>query len=539
MVMMFASFILVLLFAFSCVNSSRAPNIVFVLTDDQDVEIGGMNPMPKTRKLIGDAGIVFKNAFVTSPLCCPSRSSILTGNYAHNNGAINNSLSGNCSSATWQRKSETNTFAVHLRKLGYDTFFAGKYLNQYGDKKAGGVAHVPPGWKEWHGLVGNSKYYDYMLSVNGKEEAHGHEYNKDYLTNLISERAVEFLTRQTTSTPFLMMLSTPACHAPFTPAPQYNETFSNLTAPRNGSFNFYSEDKHWLARSVKHPLTPASLDVIDKTYRARWQTLLSVDDLVERIVRTLDKTNLLNNTYIVFMSDNGYHLGQLSFPYDKRQLYEFDIRVPLMVRGPNITGGQVRQEIILNIDIAPTFIDLATNFHQPPPPPPGMDGQSFKTVLLSDGLVPSSAWRTEFLVEHAGEVQEVVSECPQLSHQKVSYCFPDCVCEDSSNNTYGCVRIINATVNFIYCLFADDESFVEVYNLTNDPFQLKNVAHDTSPLLLMELNKRLLQLSVCSGSTCQQLDHTHRSTGQHSTDLLLHSVAVQPPLSAFENKDRT
>ena len=344
-------------------NPNNPPNIVFVLTDDQDVEIGGMTPMEKTKKLIGDAGAIFQNAFVTSPLCCPSRSSILTGNYVHNNGALNNSVSGNCSSPEWQKNSESNAFVTVLKKHGYKTFFAGKYLNQYGYHKTGGVEHVPNGWDDWNGLVGNSVYYNYTLSANGKPEVHGDTYPEDYLTEVIGVKARNFLMAHSSAdSPFFMMLSLPACHAPFTPADRYKNNFSDISAPRNGSFNQYSKNKHWLLRNVKHPMGSESMKVIDDVYRNRWRTLLSVDDLVEQILKLLDKMMQLDNTYVIFSSDNGYHLGQLSLPYDKRQMYEFDIRVPLMIRGPNIKPGQIRPELVLNIDFAPTFLDLAGSF---------------------------------------------------------------------------------------------------------------------------------------------------------------------------------
>ncbi|KAG7232645.1 hypothetical protein INR49_008267 [Caranx melampygus] len=133
---------------------NRRPNIVLILTDDLDVAIGGLTPLNKTKKLIGDAGITFTNAFVASPLCCPSRASILTGKYPHNHHVINNTLEGNCSSRAWQKSEEARTFPALLKAAaGYQTFFAGKYLNQYGHSEAGGVEHVPPGWSYWIGLV--------------------------------------------------------------------------------------------------------------------------------------------------------------------------------------------------------------------------------------------------------------------------------------------------------------------------------------------------------------------------------------------------
>ncbi|KAK2173296.1 hypothetical protein NP493_885g01003 [Ridgeia piscesae] len=479
---------------------NQRPNIVFILTDDQDVELGSMKPMVKAKKLIGDAGVIFKNMFVTSPLCCPSRSSILTGSYVHNHGAVNNSISGNCSSAAWQASSEMRTFATYLKKQHYRTFFAGKYLNQYGKKEAGGVGHVPPGWNTWMGLVGNSVYYNYTLSVDGKSEIHGDNYNVDYLTDVIARRAEAFLKHQHPHKPFFMMLSTPACHAPFTPAPQYSKSFSNVSAPRTGSFNYFGKDKHWLVRQAKHPLGDTSLKYIDSTHRNRWRTLLSVDDLVELVMTRLDKHSLLSNTYVVFTSDNGFHLGQMSLPNDKRQLYEFDVRVPLMVTGPRVTPGQVREEIILNIDLAPTFLEMAglsvgamTT---------SMDGRSFLSLLGNSTWVDRE-WREDFLVEHKGEYKDINAGCPQLDHQQVANCFPDCVCEDSFNNTYTCVRTLSKTCNLMYCEFADHEGFVEVYDLNKDPHQLKNIAKTISPQILVAMNKRLVKLSVCSGDTCR------------------------------------
>uniref|UniRef100_A0A3B3T2M7 Glucosamine (N-acetyl)-6-sulfatase (Sanfilippo disease IIID), b n=1 Tax=Paramormyrops kingsleyae TaxID=1676925 RepID=A0A3B3T2M7_9TELE len=208
---------------------------------------------------------------------------------------------------------------------------------QYGKKEAGGVSHVPPGWDQWHALVGNSQYYNYSLSVNGKEEKHGDQYEKDYLTDLIVNRSMQFIDERSPQRPFFIMLATPAPHSPWLAAPQYQNAFSNLKAPRDGSFNKPGgKDKHWLLRQPTNPMANTSITYLDNAYRKRWQTLLSVDDLVEKLVKKLENVKELNNTYMFFTSDHGYHTGQFSLPIDKRQLYEFDIRVPLMVRGPGI-----------------------------------------------------------------------------------------------------------------------------------------------------------------------------------------------------------
>ncbi|XP_043940233.1 N-acetylglucosamine-6-sulfatase [Protopterus annectens] len=482
--------------------SAKTANIVLILADDQDIQIGGMTPLKKTKALIGDVGVTFTNAFVVSPLCCPSRSSILSGKYPHNNLVRNNSFEGNCSSNSWQKIEEPQAFPVYLKKAGYNTFFAGKYLNQYGTSKAGGVQHIPPGWTDWMALVGNSKYYNYTLSVNGVAELHSDNYEKDYFTDLIANRSIEFLEKKSSS-PFFMMLSTPAPHSPWTAAPQYQNSYNTTKAPRDGSFNVAGKDKHWLIRKAKNPMSDTSIAFLDDAFRKRWQALLSVDDLVEKVINKLKELKQLDNTYVFYASDNGYHTGQFSLPIDKRQLYDFDVRIPLLVRGPGIKGKVTNEAPVLNIDLGPTFLDIAgINVSQT-----SMDGDSFLPLMTSSGH--KVKWRSDFLVEYTGEGHAVADPyCPSLG-PGVSECFPDCVCEDAFNNTYACVRTLSDT-KFHYCEFADSESFVELYNMTVDPNQLVNIkdkVQKEDPALLVKMNQRLIALQSCVGSSCRSPSH--------------------------------
>ncbi|KPP74400.1 N-acetylglucosamine-6-sulfatase-like [Scleropages formosus] len=474
----------------------RRPNVVLILADDLDVAIGGMIPLNKTKRLIGDAGISFTNTFVASPLCCPSRASILTGKYPHNHHVINNTLEGNCSSQAWQKSEEPGAFPALLQEHGYQTFFAGKYLNEYGASEAGGVEHVPPGWDYWFALEKNSKYYNYTLSVNGRPEKHGQNYSEDYLTDVLANVSLEFLQHRS-SKPFFMMVSTPAPHSPWTAAPQYENSFASVRAPRDPSFNVHGKDKHWLIRQAKTPMSNSSVKFLDDAFRKRWRTLLSVDDLVEKVVKKLESTGELDNTYIIFTSDNGYHTGQFSLPMDKRQLYEFDIRVPLLVRGPDVKPNQTCQMLVANVDLGPTILDIARyNVSKTQ-----MDGMSF--LPLMNGNRGNGTWRTDILVEYEGEGQNITDpSCPLLG-PGVSECFPDCVCEDSYNNTYACVRTMSPSGNLQYCEFDDSEVFVEVYNLTADPFQLNNIAKSIDQEVLEKMNHRLMMLQSCSGASCR------------------------------------
>uniref|UniRef100_UPI0037E96728 glucosamine (N-acetyl)-6-sulfatase (Sanfilippo disease IIID), b n=1 Tax=Semicossyphus pulcher TaxID=241346 RepID=UPI0037E96728 len=480
-------------------KSAKPSNIILILADDQDVQLGGLTPMKKTKALIGDAGATFVNAYTVSPLCCPSRSSIFTGQYPHNHEVRNNSVSGNCSSVLWQKGPESEAFPLYLNKQKYQTFFAGKYLNQYGKKDGGDVGHVPPGWDQWHALVGNSQYYNYTLSVNGKEEKHGDSYEKDYLTDLITNRSLHFLDDRSPQHPFFLMLSPPAPHSPWTAAPQYQKEFGSVKAPRDGSFDKLGKDKHWLLRQPVSPMPNSSLTYLDDAFRKRWQTLLSVDDMVDKLVKKLDSLKELDNTYIFYTSDNGYHTGQFSLPIDKRQLYEFDIRVPLMVRGPGIKPNQTLKAPVLNIDLAPTILDIASvNLSTV-----NVDGQSFLSQMAPS--LRNGTARPFFLVEYTGEGDpETDPACPKLG-PGLSQCFPDCVCEDAYNNTYACVRTIDSKNNMQYCEFADSESFVEVYNLTSDPHQLENIVKKVDPTVLQAMNQRLIKLQSCEGDSCRNI----------------------------------
>ncbi|EDM16551.1 rCG48973 [Rattus norvegicus] len=354
------------------VGAARRPNVLLLLTDDQDAELGGMTPLKKTKALIGEKGMTFSSAYVPSALCCPSRASILTGKYPHNHHVVNNTLEGNCSSKSWQKIQEPYTFPAILKLVcGYQTFFAGKYLNEYGAPDAGGLEHVPLGWSYWYALEKNSKYYNYTLSINGKARRHGENYSVDYLTDVLANLSLDFLDYKSNSEPFFMMISTPAPHSPWTAAPQYQKAFPNVIAPRNKNFNIHGTNKHWLIRQAKTPMTNSSIKFLDDAFRRRWQTLLSVDDLVEKLVKRLDSTGELDNTYIFYTSDNGYHT-------DKRQLYEFDIKVPLLVRGPGIKPNQTSKMLVSNIDLGPTILDLAgydLNKTQ-------MDGTSLLPILI-------------------------------------------------------------------------------------------------------------------------------------------------------------
>lgn len=459
---------LILIIHFRHFTASVAPNIVLILTDDQDVVLGGLTPLKKTKNLIQKKGVNFFNAFSTTPICCPSRSSILSGLYLHSHNVVNNTYKGGCSDIRWQKEFEPNTFGSVLQNSNYNTFYAGKYLNRYGFKPSGGVKHVPKGWNWWIGLKGNSVYYNYTLSVNGTAVTRGCA-EEDYLTDVLQEYSLMFLNqRSIRNKPFLMVVSPPSPHEPFTPAKRHLGKFSGSKAPRTPNFNLpINKTKHWLLRLPPSTVPGETVEKIDEVFKNRWESLLAVDDLVEAIVNKLKTLKILNNTFIIFTSDHGFHLNQFALPWDKRQPYETDIRIPLLIRGPGIPSNKIQMHPVLNIDIAPTILDIVGV-----DPAYKMDGMSFLSFATSEELTQPSRG---FLIEYHGEQEQEHNTC--YNDPEVKECRRDasCKCFDARNNTYTCLRYLSEKIDDKYCIFQDLESFIEYYNIKEDPYEIINL----------------------------------------------------------------
>eukprot|EP00948_MAST-09A_sp_MAST-9A-sp1_P002367 g2367.t1 len=540
-------------------------NLVVILTDDQDTLLGGFDPstMPKLHKLLRIEGRQFSHGFANSPVCCPSRSTILTGRYTHNHGARNNSLPGGCASRDWQKTSEADATVVHLAKAGYNSLYAGKYLNNYGFPTVGGVKYIPPGWTEWYALVGNSRYYNYTVSNNGVAETHGDNYEADYFTDVLKRRAVKFIKEQglekkkrrggemgsdKDGRPFFLMVGTPSAHASFTPAPQYEPSLDDQSeAPRTPSFNNIEANigKHKLLRDLP-PMDDSIISQTDEIFRKRHSTLRSVDDLVEEVVNALISINELENTYIFFTSDHGFHLGQFGMSFDKRQLYESDINVPYLVRGPGIGRNSTSKRSITHVDLGPTLLELAGV-----DVPASMDGESFKNALftetqtheLSSTITEEEEETYSKFIQYFGESKKVercgsnnetytTSNDSQFFNQYVAS-----VC-DHWNNTYSCIRTNNnvGTVDNMFCIFNcyddnhnlipcasthDDHHSVvgsqggsaqlpediaerlgEYYDLTKDPWQLNNKITELASEVIEDITTEIRRLQKCAGQEC-------------------------------------
>uniref|UniRef100_A0A2M4DKP3 Putative n-acetylglucosamine-6-sulfatase n=1 Tax=Anopheles darlingi TaxID=43151 RepID=A0A2M4DKP3_ANODA len=464
-------------------------NFVLVLTDDQDVMLKGMTPMTNTVSHIANQGATFINAYTSSPICCPSRSSILSGRYAHNHRTFNNSVAGGCYGEYWRQKVEPFALPVALSEAGYTTFFAGKYLNQYATNA------IPPGWSDWYGLHGNSRYYNYTITENGNPVT----YHDRYFTDYLQWKLVNFLDQLDGKQPFFAMVAPPAPHSPFTPAERHKDLFPYAKAVRTPNFNIPSNqlDKHWLLTMQPATLPDNLIPRLDSIHRSRWQTLVAVDEMVNAIVEKLKEKQMLENTFIFYTSDNGYHIGQFAQGLDKRQPYETDIRVPFLVRGPTIPKKSLIDSPIALIDIAPTMLHLAGLDI-----PKGMDG-----VPITFAKDNSSFDERQILIEYWGEgtTETYNDECPWQASDRLQLCTigEACHCQDAWNNTYNCLRHIAHDINFVYCEFKDNEHFVEAYNLSSDLYQMQNIGYDMLPSMIAKYSLALVNLTACTGTTCQ------------------------------------
>ncbi|MFT3928051.1 MAG: sulfatase [Myxococcales bacterium] len=374
---------------------SSKPNIVYIVTDDLNTEV--YDRQTGLKSLLDQQGTVFNKHFVSLSLCCPSRTAVLRGQFAHNSGVFSNGGENGGFGKVYADGLESSTIATALQGAGYRTALFGKYLNGY-PGEGPSKTYIPPGWTRWFAANGGSPYseYNYDLNENGTTVHYGST-AADYGVDVVANKATTFIRNSTNNfpnKPFFLYIAPFVPHGPATPPPRYEDRYPNAKAPRTASFNEANvgDKPNWVKN--KALLTQNQIDAIDALYRKRLQTMLAVEDLVRNVIDTLSATGQLANTYIFFTSDNGFHQGQHRLTSGKNTAYEEDLRVPLIVRGPGVPVGRVVNKITANVDFASTWADLAGVASLPQ-----FDGRSLVPFLRN--LTPSP-WRQALLLEHAG-----------------------------------------------------------------------------------------------------------------------------------------
>jgi N-acetylglucosamine-6-sulfatase len=374
-------------------TAAPKPNIIFILTDDMRKDDLKDSYMPKTTSKLVAKGMSFQNAFVSNPLCCPSRATIMRGQYAHNTKVwFNNNVfdpDPNIRDGGWRgykgNGSEDDNVATRLKGAGYSTGLFGKYLNGYT------AATVPRGWDDWFAFERHFSYYNYDVNDNGAIRHFGTT-NIDYSTDVLNAQVKEFIGASAAQgKPFFAYVAPYALHPPATPAPRDQHTFDGLQAPRLVSFDEedVSDKPPWI--QSRRRLTSDDIAHINLRHENRIESLQAVDDLVGAVVRTLGEQGVLSNTYIVFTSDNGFHHGEHRIPDGKARPYEESVRVPLVIRGPKVQPSSSTDKLVLNTDYLPTFMGLAGA-----QTPSYVDGRSLLPVLTGS---TTTSWRTAILIE--------------------------------------------------------------------------------------------------------------------------------------------
>jgi N-acetylglucosamine-6-sulfatase len=418
------------------------PNIILILTDDLDAQPGSISRMPNLQRHLIERGATFDNAFVTNALCCPSRATILRGQYSHNHGVLTNKPPLGGEERFSELGLEDSTVATWLRSEGYSSVMLGKYLNGF-------VPPVPPGWELWY----------------GRGTVPQGTYETDHFSSIA---AYVIRTTRTERKPFFMWLGTSAPHKNVDPPSRYAEALPNVAAPRPPSFNEkdISDKPKWLRE--KPPLSESEIAAIDEQYRTRLQTMLAVDDLIGNLVEALRKSGELDNTYIFFTSDNGFVKGEHRRPQGKWSAYEEAMRVPLIVRGPGVPEGETVHKMVLNNDLAPTFAALGGASV-----PSYVDGRSLE-ALLGSSSQPPSEWREAFLEE--GRASK------------------------TGRPAFKAIR----TKDHLWVEYANGER--ELYDLEDDPYELESQHSTASEDLKQDLAGRLDELRDCSKEGCRDAE---------------------------------
>ena len=525
------------------------PNIIVILTDDLGPELeecmingspncglGGDAFMPTLKSRIVDKGLRFTNYYVVESLCCPSRVTTLRGQYPHCTGVEGNTYPGGGFEQFFVNGQEKSTIATWLHNVGYATGLFGKYMNGYGerlDPAKYSPTWVPPGWDEWHG-ANSYFYYDFCLVENKTSGGQGGDlgqmnfyssvggppsavqgpfydicYNNstvqgnqtaNYIADVLAQQASDFIQGSVQAgKPFLAYVAPYIPHLPATVAARHRNLFPTSVAPRPVSFNEADvSDKPWPWNNDFNnpPLSATEQAALDAVFRRRIRTEMAVDDMIRTLTDKLQALGVADNTYIIFASDNGYHLGQhrhVGFPNfvewasGKSSMFEEDVHLPFYVVGPGVAQGQTRDQVVLNTDIAPTIAAIAGV--------PGADGYTFdgrSAMPLFGGN--ASNGRINFLLQAGDEFSSL------LGYFK-----------------WGLkVRDTNLNRNWTYVEYyrnpaspasAPSNDTREFYDLQLDPYQVQNVFDALTTPVRDLFAGRLAAFETCVGVSCQMLEN--------------------------------
>jgi N-acetylglucosamine-6-sulfatase len=518
-------------------EAEQPPSFVVIQTDDQTFDqlyAGFGSPrlqaMPNTLNMIAKRGMTFSRYYVSYPLCCPSRASLLTGRYAHNNGVKGNVQPNGGYFGFSFRAANSHNLAVWLQNAGYRTIHIGKFLNGYGDEPYDNGTTVPPGWSAWHTTLKadtDHYFYGYTLNNNGKVEGpygdsgswETREYGvRDdigcpfaplnglpcfYETDMLTNIAVNELNETSLEQPFYLQLDYTAPHGDFRrpagpePAPRHYDWFKGAQFPHSrqeGVGEGNVSDKPSFIKEAPY----LSLNDIH-TYRVYYQkaleSLRSVDDGVKLLLDTLGGLHRLRNTYVIFTSDNGFFYGEHRLIGGKFLSYESATHLPFLIRGPHVRPGSENGELVGNIDVAPTVLELAGVEADK-----SIDGRSMVPFLRD----PELRTRRPFLFESFVETSDVEANGAIAQARPQNEPEPKRRLEATSSilappKDYEGIRL----GPYKYIAWPDGEK--ELYDIEKDPYELNNIVRIPNYFPVRNfLHRELRRLEDCVGRGCRE-----------------------------------
>ncbi|KAI9246960.1 alkaline-phosphatase-like protein [Phascolomyces articulosus] len=481
-------------------NKNKKPNILFIFTDDQDARMDTLEYMPNLQKYLIQEGTLYRNHYATSALCCPSRVSLLRGQYAHNTNITDVGMPYGGYERYNELQLGEDYLPIWMQKAGYSTHYIGKLMNKYSVNNYN--KPIPAGFDYQDQLV-DPYTYVYNTAVFSKDGEEPVYFNNTYQTDVIHTKAVDALKKQrNTEKPFFLWVAPIAPHGQFVkegdindlvstrteppePAARHAHLFQDVKVPRHPNFNPVNQTKtasYWKEFSY---LNETQVKALDEAYRKRLQSLQAVDEMIPSLIQELEFQGKLENTFIIFSSDNGFHLGQHRAPPGKATDIEEDINVPLVVRGPGVRKRHISDLVSSHHDIAPTFLALAKGDHHVPS---WVDGGVIPWIpKLRNHPKPVSResfavefWMDKLIVENVG-----ASTRPGW-------------------NTYKTLRVISDKYNYKYAVWCTGER--ELYNMQEDPYEINNLYTSDNAIdlkLIDRLDALLSVLKACRAHTCR------------------------------------
>jgi N-acetylglucosamine-6-sulfatase len=483
-------------------------NIIFILTDDMNSsELVGM---PNVMSEIAGQGTTFNRAYVSFPLCCPSRATMMRGQYMHNHGVRGNFPP----QGGWPKfqPHEASALPVWVRAAGYHNVHIGKYMNGYPTQN--GELPVPVGWDEWYGKVSeDALYFNYQLIEKSGESApprvtfYGDQ-PLDYQTDVFSDRAADIVRDHPVSQePFLVDLWFNSPHGPFEPAPRDLFRLAGARLPKLPAFNEkdISDKPKWFQRQARKRLSREQIKLIDNERRRAQEQLLSVDASVGELIQALRSEGILDETYIIFTSDNGFFRGEHRIVNGKYLPYDPSSRVPLLIRGPGVPAGGVSDELVWNGDITQTILQIATGSENP-----ALDGRSLLPFAESPALRTTRPILLEADTGPGTGAEQAGTSAARARQARVGVIGrrgvknleqePNAI-KSATTNSAPAYRSIR-TDRYEFTVYANGQT--ELYDMWRDPAQLRSLVRDPRYRYVRQwLSNALIPLSSCAGAPCR------------------------------------